>query len=113
MAKVWAVIKKFLFDLFTDIRGAVDEKRFWGNVLMALGVVVVLANLKTLGPYTWITAGGLFGFGIAILGIAAHADSQIGGINVPSQISMLAEKIGTIVNVGAETESEPPAKDGA
>jgi hypothetical protein len=87
-----AALKKIVTDLFTDIRGAVDEKRFWGNVLMALGVYVVIVNAGKLDQYTWITAGGLFGFGIVILGIAASADSKIGSLNVPVAIPLI-EKI--------------------
>jgi len=90
---MWKAIKKFFFDLFTDIRGMVDEKRFWGNILIGSGVVYPFVNKPDMS--IWVVAGGFIGFGVVILGIAANADSKIGNIPVDNPI---VNAVTTVIN---------------
>ncbi len=71
--KALALILKTLGDFFLDKNGDGDEKRFWGNVLMAVAVVVVI--IWKPGTDTWATAGGLITAGTTLLWKASSADS--------------------------------------
>lgn len=77
-SKIIAFIKKFVFDMFTDIRNNFDEKRFWGNVLMLAGITYPFVFPAS--SFVWAVAGGFIGFATLCLGIAARADSKIGDI---------------------------------
>jgi hypothetical protein len=99
--KFWNGVKKFFFDLFTDIRDMFDEKRFWGNVLMASGIVYAFVNPSTV--QVWVVSGGFLGFGTLCLGIAAKTDASISGAPVPSIIETVVDKVQEII---------APAKDG-
>lgn len=90
---MWKAIKKFFFDLNTDIRGMFDEKRFWGNVLIGAGIVYPF--VKNPDMSIWIVAGGFIGFGVTILGIAASADAKIGKIPVDNPV---VNAVTTVIN---------------
>lgn len=84
-------MKKFLFDMVTDIRNNFDEKRVWGSVLMLAGIVYPF--VYPTAPLAWAVAGGFVTFGLACLGIAAKADIKLGGITLPSEVQAIADKL--------------------
>jgi hypothetical protein len=87
--KLWAGIKKFVFDMFTDIRNNVDEKRFWGNILIGCGIVYAFINPSTM--QVWAVSGGFVALGLGALGIAARADGLIG--NIPPSVTNIINKV--------------------
>lgn len=97
-------IRKFLFDMVTDIRNAYDEKRVWGNVLMIVGVAFPFFN-----PSSYVAAavsGGFLAVGTALLFKSASLDPQIGTIRIPEELTKI------ITSVKSTSSSSSIEKDG-
>ena len=77
MGKFIQTIARKFGDFFLDKQDNGDEKRLWGNVLIACGIVVVFTNAP--GTDSWITAGGLIVLGLGALTVAGAQDNIQGG----------------------------------